>query len=114
MLFLVDEDLDTLVGPALAAEHAVAFVVAVLRSGAKDAEVIRYAQSQGCVIVTADNELAGKLRQKRTAACIWLRDCVPVEAARIADLLDVITREVGLTTYTTWMEIRKGSYSVCR
>lgn len=114
MLFLVDEDLDTLVGPALAVEHAVAFVVAVLRSGAKDAEVIRYAQSQACVIVTADNELAGKLRQKRTAACIWLRDCVPVEAARITDLLDVITREVGLTAYTTWIEIRKGSYSVCR
>ena len=66
------------------------------------------------MIVTADNELARKLRQKRTAACIWLRDCVPVEPARITELLEVITREVGLTTYTTWMEIRKGSYSVCR
>jgi predicted nuclease of predicted toxin-antitoxin system len=114
MLFLVDEDLDTLVGPALAAVHTIAFVVAVLGSGAKDAEIIRYAQSQACVIVTADNELARKLRQKRTAPCIWLRDCVPIEATRVTELLDVITREVGLTTYTTWIEIRKRSYSVYR
>ncbi len=114
MLFLIDEDLDTLVGPALAAAHTVAFVVAVLGSGAKDTEVIRYAQSQACVIVTADNELARKLRQKRTAPCVWLRDCVPVEAARVSELLDVITREVALSTYTTWIEIRKGSYSVYR
>jgi predicted nuclease of predicted toxin-antitoxin system len=119
-VFLMDEDVDVAVGGVLINRgNDVRFVVQVLGGGSKDPVIRRYLRAMlrqgGFVLVTADNEFAGRCKQPGSRLpCVWLRDLVTEEYARSLELADVMEREADLGGHGFFMEIRARSYIVMR
>jgi predicted nuclease of predicted toxin-antitoxin system len=118
--FLVDEDVDIAVGGMLANRgNDVRFVKQVLGGGSKDPVIRRYLRvmlrDEDVVLVTADNEFAGRCSQEGSRLpCVWLRDLVTEEYSRALELVEVIEGEAAIGGKRFFMEIRAKSYVVKR
>ena len=113
MRFLIDEDVVVGVRRLLASDHDVEYVRDVFGPCTKDPDVVRYASARGR-IVTADRPLGNKLRQTRTVPCLFLRALGSLEETRVAELLSVVTAEIGLLGPKFWMETARDYYKVLR
>ena len=89
-------------------------VVNVLGPGTPDSDVVAFARAEGAVLVTADKALAGRLRQRRRAPCLYLRDLRTREKERVAELLRTIEGEYDVLGQQFYMQISASIYLVSR
>lgn len=114
MRALIDEDVDVRVGSLLAAAHEVDYARDVFGIQTVDTTNVAWCRAQGAVLVTADNELAKKLRGSRKCACLHLRDLKTRELDRVRELLAVIEAEAAIQGERFWLQIGPDSYLVGR
>ena len=105
MLFVIDEDVDQAVGAFLSSRHRVEFAINLFGPQTRDELIRTWARAKGAVIVSADNEMARKCRQKRRAAILHLKDLGTDELTRVAELPPVIEAEAAIQGARLWLQI---------
>ena len=102
------------VGRFLAERHAVDYAVEVFGPQTKDAALVSWAREHDQILVTADRSLAGKLRQNRRCACLYLKDLYTDELVRVTELLPVIESEATLAGARFYMQVSTALFLIGR